>query len=692
MVDASLQNRLREHAKAFDGLLSLIPAKLYYGNGDEPSEQWRRKKQTKEEKNAARRANLDPENELNKSVKEVMEERAARNKRKLAEMSSGTQPKKGKKAEEQQAKDDDDDDNDGVEDEDDDSLVGDVVREKPGEGLKKSAVNGESAAKKQKVAEATNSNDSSETTKTKGDNVAEEDEEEDEEEEEDQGIALADANLSLKQQKRLIKKQAKAEKRAEKRKKKAEKKSEKKGEQTEDGDTPSQTEKKDAAPTPKKDANKKDKKDKKDNKDKKEKEAESTQAVVKSVEADDEDVEMEDANGGLETGVGFSALLGDEDVPSAPSSPSPAPSNTFDTPLPSTEAKETESSTTSISSVSIPASFSKSLLTPATPATPAAATETASSTSGTPPKNKLQVPADTSALRARLAARIEALRAARKADVDELDSNGNVIRTRQQLIEERRQKQVERKAHKKELRRAARLEEDRKREEAIASARDSPLVQLGGAAAAAGSGAGAANDGSEIKTSFAFGRVAFADGSQMSRDLTYVKENASNKKKGPASSDVKAQLARLESQKRRLAKMDDAQRREVEEKERWLAARKRAEGVGRGDGGGLTAAAAAAGAISTDGGRHTTEQLLKKAIKRKEKAKKKSEREWGERKDGVQKAIQDRQKKREDNLRKRKEDKMLHRAGLAKRAKQGVGKSKGGRPGFEGSSFGGRRK
>jgi hypothetical protein len=27
----SLQDRLRDHAKAFDGLLSLIPAKMYYG-------------------------------------------------------------------------------------------------------------------------------------------------------------------------------------------------------------------------------------------------------------------------------------------------------------------------------------------------------------------------------------------------------------------------------------------------------------------------------------------------------------------------------------------------------------------------------------------------------------------------------------------------------------------------------------
>ncbi|KIH93441.1 hypothetical protein SPBR_04138 [Sporothrix brasiliensis 5110] len=649
MAGSSLQDRLRGHAQAFDGLLSLIPAKLYYGNGDEPSEQWRRKKQTKEEKNAARRANLDPENELNKSVKEVMEEHAARNKRKLAEMSGSTQGKKSSSKQAVDSNDEEDEDEDEKEDDsqaenddDDDSIVGDIVKEQPGEGLKKAkteaaAAKGESAAKKQKVA-----------------NAAEKDDEDG-----DLGISLADANLSAKQQKKLIKKQAKAEKRAEKRKNK----SEKNVAQNEDTKMARKIEE---APQPAKDT-------------KKEKE-EAKAAVAKVFEADS-DNEHEQHNGSLHSGAGFAALLGDEDVPSAPSSPSPTPSDTFDTPLPSTEARESSSTTTSISSVSIPASFSTSLLNPST--------ETASTTSGTPPKTKLQVPADTSALRARLAARIEALRAARKADVDELDSSGNVIRTRQQLIEARRQKQAERKAHKKELRKATRLEEDRKREEAIASARDSPLVQLGSSSSM--NGAAAANSTGEIETNFSFGRVTFADGSQMSRDLSYVKD-ASAKKKGPAASDVKAQLARLESQKKRLAKMDDVQRREVEEKERWLAARKRAEGVGRGDGGGLTAAAAASGAISTEGARHSTEQLLKKAIKRKEKAKKKSEREWGERKDGVQKSIQDRQKKREDNLRKRKEDKMLHRAGLSKRAKQGSGKSKGGRPGFEGSSFGGRRK
>ena len=69
-------------------------------------------------------------------------------------------------------------------------------------------------------------------------------------------------------------------------------------------------------------------------------------------------------------------------------------------------------------------------------------------------------------------------------------------------------------------------------------------------------------------------------------------------------------------------------------------------------------------------------------MKRKEKAKKKSEKEWGERVEGVKKGQEIRQKKREANLAKRREEK-----GGGK--KVGGGGKKGGgkkmRPGFEGS-------
>ncbi len=262
-----------------------------------------------------------------------------------------------------------------------------------------------------------------------------------------------------------------------------------------------------------------------------------------------------------------------------------------------------------------------------------------------PPKSQSssRSPADTSALRARIAAKIEALRAARKADT-------KPIRTRQELIEARREKQAERKAHKKELRRQAKLEEDRIREEALASARNSPgsvLSPLVGLAADGDDGASANH--------FAFGRVAFDDGAQMSHDLSHVKDV--KKKRGPAANDHKAHLKILENSKTRLAGMDEEKRKDLLEKDTWLAARKRAEGTKVYD-----------------------EGLLKKAVKRKEKAKKKSEKEWGDRKSAVEKSVKEQQRKREDNLRKRREGK------TTKKGKKGDAKSKKRRAGFEGRS------
>ena len=279
------------------------------------------------------------------------------------------------------------------------------------------------------------------------------------------------------------------------------------------------------------------------------------------------------------------------------------------------------------------------------------ASTTTSLSSTVPPSEKpkhIKIPADTTALRARLAAKIEALRAARKAD----GPDGKPIRTRQELIESRRAKQAQRKEHKKELRKQARLEEAQKREEALAS--NSPGVMSPAVELDEGSG-------------FSFGRVAFGDGSQMSHDLSYVLSQG--KKKGP--SDVKTALLKVQNQKKRLEELDAEKRADITDKEAWLTARRRAEGD----------------KIRDD------EATLKKAVKRKETAKKKSEKAWIDRTKGVNQAQRDRQKKREENIKKRKEDKMLGKAGK-KKGGSGGKKKKGGRPGFEGSFGvgGGRRK
>ena len=283
-----------------------------------------------------------------------------------------------------------------------------------------------------------------------------------------------------------------------------------------------------------------------------------------------------------------------------------------------------------------------------------ASTETSIS-STIPPSEKpkyIKMPTDMAAVRVRLAAAIAARRAARNAD----GPDGKPIHTREELLESRREKQAQRKVHKQQMRRLAKEEEDRKRDEALASARTSPGSMLSPMIDM---------DDDRSANHFAFGRIAFADGTQMSHDLSYEK-GAQGKKKG--NTDAKSALVKLEAQKKRIAGMDEEKRKDVLEKEAWLAARRRTEGEKIRD----------------------NETLLKKAIKRKDKVKRRSDREWKDRAEGVANAIKDRQKKREDNLRKRREDKM----NKGKKKKGGASKKKTNRPGFEGGfgGSGGKRK
>jgi hypothetical protein len=203
------------------------------------------------------------------------------------------------------------------------------------------------------------------------------------------------------------------------------------------------------------------------------------------------------------------------------------------------------------------------------------------------------------------------------------------------------------------MRKQAKLEEQRKREETLASNSPgimSPAVEL-----------------DEAASNFTFGRVAFGDGAQLSRDLSHVLSQG--KKKGP--SDPKTALIKVQNQKKRLQELDPDKRADIAEKDVWLTARRRAEGE----------------KIRDD------EALLKRAVKRKEVAKKKSEKAWRERSDGVKMAQRDRQRKREDNLRARRDDKLLGKAGKKKKKGGAAGAKKKGRPGFEGSlGVGGRKK
>ncbi len=250
---------------------------------------------------------------------------------------------------------------------------------------------------------------------------------------------------------------------------------------------------------------------------------------------------------------------------------------------------------------------------------------------------------DHAELEARLRRRIEELRASRNAD----GLNGKPAKTRQELIEARRQKAEQSKAHKKELRRKEKQEAERKEAENIA--RGSPLLSP-----AAGSLLSPSPSSEKPDTNnFSFGRIAFADGQQVSTQLSSLID-PKHKVKGPQ--DPLTALRAAQNKRSRINGLDENKREEIAEKDRWLNARKRAHGE----------------RIRDD------TSLLKKTLKRKEKQKKKGEKEWGERLEGVRKAGEMKQKKRENNLAKRREEK-------GKKGKKGPKHGKKKRPGFEGS-------
>ncbi|KAF6801041.1 surfeit locus protein 6 [Colletotrichum sojae] len=572
MADASLKDRLREHSKAFDGLLSLIPAKMYYG--EDNSDQWQKKKQTKAEAKAAKMSKLDPDSELNRNAKEVMDERA-RNKRKLQEMQE--------EEEREEARGDDDDE-----------PIPGVQRELPGQGLRYKE------NKKQKTSDPI-------------DTIADD----------------KPAEMSQSQLMRLAKKEAKTQKRQDKKAKKAEKKAAKAaaGVDAEDEDAAAEEEQETPKPTaaakspaPKKEQQKQPKKQ--------QKKAESKDAEP-AANDHDRDEEMHEDEGS-----------DDEDRPTKSKDLAPLDVSGLD----QAEDESAESASQS-------PTFDNAA------GAPAASTSTSTS-STVPPSTKpkqIVVPADTSALRARLAARIEALRAARKAD----GPDGKPIRTRQELLDARRAKEAQRKAHKQELRRQAKMEQDARMEEALASNSPSvmsPRIDL---------------DRDEEETNFAFGRVAFDDGTKLSHDLTHAL--SAGRRKGP--SDPKTALIKIQNQKKRLQALDKEKQADIAEKEQWLVARRRAEGE----------------RIRDD------ETALKKAVKRKDQKKKKSEKEWKDRSEGVAKAIREKQKKRDDNIKKRKDEKLAHKLGHKKKKTGGAGaggkkKTAAARPGFEGSFGGGKKK
>ncbi|EXJ73567.1 uncharacterized protein A1O5_03328 [Cladophialophora psammophila CBS 110553] len=256
--------------------------------------------------------------------------------------------------------------------------------------------------------------------------------------------------------------------------------------------------------------------------------------------------------------------------------------------------------------------------------------------------------------RERLQEAISQFRAERKAD----GGDGCPPKNRQELLEQRRQKEEAKKAAKKEQKRREKEEEARRQDEEMArrfSPGGSGSLLASPRSPMIGDNSGSPPN-SNSANNFMFGRIAFEDGTHFEPSSTSAVEG--HKRKGVR--DTATELKLAEAKKARMAGLDEEKRRDIEEKDMWLNAKRRADG------------------------QHVRDNtsLLKKALKRQQGQKKKSEREWNERLEGVKKAQDAKQKKRVENLAKRKEE---------KHSKQGKVR----RPGFEGSfkgRTGGKRK
>jgi hypothetical protein len=130
--------------------------------------------------------------------------------------------------------------------------------------------------------------------------------------------------------------------------------------------------------------------------------------------------------------------------------------------------------------------------------------------------------------------------------------------------------------------------------------------------------------------------IVFDDATRATSDLQNLR---TQKKKGPAKKDLRAHLKLLEQKKQKVEQMDDEKKKEFSDKDKWNRTIAQAEGQKLRD----------------------DEKLLKKALKRKEALKRRSEIEWKDRKDHVENMISAKAKRREENLAIRKANKGVKR-------------------------------
>lgn len=190
--------------------------------------------------------------------------------------------------------------------------------------------------------------------------------------------------------------------------------------------------------------------------------------------------------------------------------------------------------------------------------------------------------AEKAARRAALLSRIESLRAQRKST-----TTSNNPRTRQELLDARRAKEATRKDRKKQMRMQQKLAES--------EGQTLPTASEGAAPARSAATSKAEKD-------LAFGKISFGDGQTL--DPTLKGFEKEKRRRGPT--DLLGQLRHQEAKKQRLENMPEEKRAVIEEKDKWAKALKMSAGE----------------KVRDD------EKLLKKAIKRQEKQKAKSSKEW----------------------------------------------------------------
>lgn len=227
-------------------------------------------------------------------------------------------------------------------------------------------------------------------------------------------------------------------------------------------------------------------------------------------------------------------------------------------------------------------------------------------------------------LRARLTARVNELKAKRKAPGS--DAKG-AYKTREELLSARKAKM--------ELRKNQALYRDKNRKDENNTEADFDADML-------------VEDeitdtkllDKDMDSNLMFGQVQFGDGARLGKDSKSLEEERKHKKR-----NVIDQLRVLENRKSKIHKLDKTKQDEIAENAKWSRA-----------------------ILHTEGARvRDDESLLRKTIRQKENRKKRSEKEWKQRIYNVKKGVSDREAKRHANINAHKEAKKLRLKGKKRR-------------------------